>query len=74
MIVPSHAIVGRVIDAGAQISHYRVGDHVAVNFMVDSCQDCDHRLQHRYNLSVANCEVIHSTNALTFGGRCFRAG
>jgi D-arabinose 1-dehydrogenase-like Zn-dependent alcohol dehydrogenase len=51
-----------------------VGDHVAVNFMVDSCQDCDHRLQHRYNLSVANCEVIHSTNALTFGGRCFRAG
>ena len=40
-IVPGHEIVGRVTDVGAQVSRYRVGDHVAVGCMVDSCQECD---------------------------------
>nr|WP_234418675.1 alcohol dehydrogenase catalytic domain-containing protein [Xanthomonas fragariae] len=40
-IVPGHEIVGRVIEVGAEVSRYRVGDHVAVGCMVDSCQQCD---------------------------------
>ncbi len=44
-IVPGHEIVGRVIEVGAEVAHFRVGDHVAVGCMVDSCQSCDQCLQ-----------------------------
>ncbi|SEL91015.1 uncharacterized zinc-type alcohol dehydrogenase-like protein [Pseudoxanthomonas sp. GM95] len=40
-IVPGHEIVGRVIEVGPEVTHYKVGDHVAVGCMVDSCQHCD---------------------------------
>ena len=40
-IVPGHEIVGRVIEVGAEVKRYKVGDHVAVGCMVDSCQQCD---------------------------------
>jgi uncharacterized zinc-type alcohol dehydrogenase-like protein len=40
-IVPGHEIVGRVIEVGPEVSRYKVGDHVAVGCMVDSCQACD---------------------------------
>ncbi|WP_027351764.1 NAD(P)-dependent alcohol dehydrogenase [Halotalea alkalilenta] len=40
-IVPGHEIVGRVIEVGAEVARYKVGDHVAVGCMVDSCQECD---------------------------------
>ncbi|SDZ70740.1 uncharacterized zinc-type alcohol dehydrogenase-like protein [Variovorax sp. YR266] len=40
-IVPGHEIVGRVAALGAGVSRYRVGDHVAVGCMVDSCPACD---------------------------------
>lgn len=40
-LVPGHEIVGRVIAVGGGVKHYKVGDHVAVGCMVDSCQECD---------------------------------
>ncbi|WP_221794261.1 NAD(P)-dependent alcohol dehydrogenase [Oceanobacter mangrovi] len=40
--VPGHEIVGRVSAVGAGVSKYKVGDHVAVGCMVDSCQSCSH--------------------------------
>lgn len=40
-LVPGHEIVGKVIEIGSDVSKFRVGDHVAVGCMVDSCQDCD---------------------------------
>ena len=40
-LVPGHEIVGKVIDVGSDVSRYKVGDHVAVGCMVDSCQTCD---------------------------------
>jgi uncharacterized zinc-type alcohol dehydrogenase-like protein len=40
-IVVGHEIVGRVIEVGPSVSRYKVGDHVAVGCMVDSCQVCD---------------------------------
>ncbi|QCZ93975.1 NAD(P)-dependent alcohol dehydrogenase [Salinimonas iocasae] len=40
-LVPGHEIVGKVIDVGSDVSKYKVGDHVAVGCMVDSCQTCD---------------------------------
>lgn len=40
-MVPGHEIVGRVIEVGSDVTRYKVGDHVAVGCMVDSCQHCD---------------------------------
>lgn len=40
-IVVGHEIVGRVIDVGPEVTRHKVGDHVAVGTMVDSCQRCD---------------------------------
>lgn len=44
--IPGHEIVGRVIEVGADVTQYQVGDHVAVGCMVDSCQECDPCHQH----------------------------
>jgi uncharacterized zinc-type alcohol dehydrogenase-like protein len=40
-LVPGHEIVGRVIEVGADVKNYKVGESVAVGCMVDSCQECD---------------------------------
>lgn len=40
-LVPGHEIVGRVLEVGSSVKNYKVGDHVAVGCMVDSCQECD---------------------------------
>lgn len=40
-LVPGHEIVGRVIEVGADVTSYQVGDKVGVGCMVDSCQECD---------------------------------
>lgn len=39
--VVGHEIVGRVIETGADVTKYKVGDHVAVGCLVDSCRECD---------------------------------
>jgi uncharacterized zinc-type alcohol dehydrogenase-like protein len=39
--VPGHEIVGRVTEVGSEVTKYKVGDHVAVGCLVDSCQHCD---------------------------------
>jgi alcohol dehydrogenase (NADP+) len=39
--VMGHEIVGRVIEIGRSVTRYKVGDHIAVGCMVDSCQHCD---------------------------------
>jgi len=39
--VPGHEIIGRVIEVGPDVTRHKVGDHVAVGCMVDSCQTCD---------------------------------
>lgn len=39
--VPGHESIGRVIDVGPGVTRHKVGDHVAVGCMVDSCQECD---------------------------------
>lgn len=45
-LVPGHEIVGKVISVGTEVKKYKVGDHVAVGCMVDSCQDCDQCRKH----------------------------
>ena len=40
-LVPGHEIIGRVLEVGADVTRYKVGDNVGVGCMVDSCQECD---------------------------------
>lgn len=39
-MVPGHEIVGRVTHVGDAVGRFKVGDHVGVGCMVDSCQHC----------------------------------
>ena len=61
-LVPGHEIVGRVTEVGAEVKTYKVGDHVAVGCMVDSCQNCD---QCKKGLE----QYCREGNTQTYGGR-----
>jgi alcohol dehydrogenase (NADP+) len=39
-VVPGHEIVGRVVNAGKNVSKFKAGDFAAVGCMVDSCRVC----------------------------------
>ncbi|MBD2231175.1 NAD(P)-dependent alcohol dehydrogenase [Phormidium tenue] len=39
-VVPGHEIIGRVVSVGAEVTRFKLGDHVGVGCMVDSCQHC----------------------------------
>ncbi|MGV3278681.1 NAD(P)-dependent alcohol dehydrogenase [Rickettsiales bacterium LUAb2] len=40
-MVPGHEIAGVVREVGANVTKYKVGDHVGVGCFVDSCKTCD---------------------------------
>ncbi|MBP2199015.1 NAD(P)-dependent alcohol dehydrogenase [Pantoea cypripedii] len=40
-LVPGHEIVGVVTAIGNNVKKFKIGDHVAVGCMVDSCMECD---------------------------------
>jgi alcohol dehydrogenase (NADP+) len=40
-VVPGHEIAGVVRAVGAKVKKYKVGDHVGVGCMVDSCRHCE---------------------------------
>ena len=72
-IVPGHEIVGRVIEVGAEVTGFRVGDAVAVGCMVDSCQSCDQCLQGEEQLCrEGNTGTYNSPDRLT--GELTRGG
>jgi alcohol dehydrogenase (NADP+) len=39
-VVPGHEIIGRVVGVGAEVTKFKVGEHVGIGCMVDSCQHC----------------------------------
>jgi uncharacterized zinc-type alcohol dehydrogenase-like protein len=75
-IVPGHEIVGRVIEVGSHVTAYKLGDHVAVGCMVDSCQACNqcHQGQEQFCLKErtdtynAPDRRSAAVDAVTFGG------
>jgi alcohol dehydrogenase (NADP+) len=38
--VPGHEIIGKVVEAGSNVSQFKVGDVVGVGCMIDSCGHC----------------------------------
>jgi uncharacterized zinc-type alcohol dehydrogenase-like protein len=72
-IVPGHEIVGRVISVGAAVTRHKVGDHVAVGCMVDSCLICDQCHKGEEQLCRAICTQTYNsrdriTGEPTYGG------
>jgi uncharacterized zinc-type alcohol dehydrogenase-like protein len=72
-LVPGHEIIGRVTAVGAGVTRYKVGDHVAVGCMVDSCQHCDQCRKGeeqfcREGLTLTYAGKDRITGALTQGG------
>lgn len=41
-IVPGHEIVGKIIQAGEQVTKFKIGDMAGVGCIVDSCHECDY--------------------------------
>lgn len=40
-VVPGHEIAGVVTEVGSEVTSFKVGDHVGVGCMVNSCQNCE---------------------------------
>jgi uncharacterized zinc-type alcohol dehydrogenase-like protein len=40
-LVPGHEIVGVVTQVGSEVGRHKVGDHVGVGCMVNSCRECE---------------------------------
>lgn len=40
-MVPGHEIIGHVVEVGAEVTKFKLGDTVGVGVFVDSCRECD---------------------------------
>jgi alcohol dehydrogenase (NADP+) len=73
-LVPGHEIAGVVEEVGSEVGKYRVGDHVGVGCMVDSCRECENckageeQYCLRGNVGTYNAQDYHKGNAWTAGG------
>jgi uncharacterized zinc-type alcohol dehydrogenase-like protein len=72
-VVPGHEIVGRVRQVGSAVTTFKIGQHVGVGCMVDSCrhcsactageeESCEHGATYTYNA------VDRHDHSKTFGG------
>jgi uncharacterized zinc-type alcohol dehydrogenase-like protein len=59
--VPGHEIVGRVVEVGKKVTKFKVGAHVGVGCMVDSCRTCS-PCQHGLE------QYCENGNTQTYGG------
>lgn len=71
--VPGHEIIGKVSAVGNAVSHYKIGDMVAVGCLVDSCGECDQCHAHEETLCRKGVTVTYNghdrhTGAITYGG------
>ena len=60
-MVPGHEIAGVVRAVGSKVTKHKVGDHVGVGCMVDSCRECAHCKQDLENYCIPG-------SLLTYGG------
>lgn len=60
-LVPGHEFTGVVTETGPAVSHFRVGDRVAIGNIVDSCGDCS-------MCGAGQENFCHAFPTLTYGG------
>jgi uncharacterized zinc-type alcohol dehydrogenase-like protein len=61
-MVPGHEIVGRVLQVGAAVQRWKVGDTVGVGCFVDSCRRCE-------ACQAGEEQYCHEDMTLTYNGR-----
>ena len=75
--VPGHEIIGKVVETGAEVTRFSVGDIVGVGCMIDSCQQCESCLEgeeqhcqgkHGPTMTYNGYFVPDQTKFNTFGG------
>jgi uncharacterized zinc-type alcohol dehydrogenase-like protein len=73
-LVPGHEIAGVVEEVGSEVDKHKVGDHVGVGCMVDSCRECENCKagEEQYclkgNVGTYNAQDYHHDNTWTDGG------
>lgn len=74
-VVPGHEVVGKVTKVGSSVSNFKVGDHVGVGCLVDSCRtcpSCKEGLQQYCDTGAMvftyNSPDIHFPGKMTYGG------
>ena len=70
-IVPGHEIAGVVAAVGSDVKKYKVGDHVGVGCMVNSCRECDmcHKGEEQYcHDFIGTYGAIDRDGTMTQGG------
>ena len=72
-VVPGHEIVGKVIAVGPEVKSHKVGDHVGVGCMVDSCAECVNCKNDREQNCLNGTTFTYGskdkhTNGVTYGG------
>lgn len=72
-IVPGHEIAGVVKAIGSKVTKYKIGDHVGVGCIVDSCRECAHCKDELENFCLNGMTGTYGapdkhTNSITQGG------
>ncbi len=72
-MVPGHEIAGVVTAVGSKVSKFKVGDHVGVGCMVDSCRTCVNCKQELENYCIPGSTLTYGSmerdgSAVTQGG------
>ena len=71
-MVPGHEIAGLVVEVGAEVTKFIVGDRAGVGTMVDSCRVCEYCLNNEENYcvkgNVATYNGQHFDGTPTYGG------
>ncbi len=73
-LVPGHEIAGVVEEVGSEVGKHKVGDHVGVGCMVDSCRECENckageeQFCLKGNVGTYNAQDYHHDNTWTDGG------
>lgn len=72
-MIPGHEIAGVVVDIGKNVTKFKVGDHVGVGCMVNSCQTCS-ECKSGYEQMCNKCVMTYNSidsfndNQVTMGG------
>ncbi|OIT02726.1 PREDICTED: probable cinnamyl alcohol dehydrogenase 2 [Nicotiana attenuata] len=70
-LVPGHEVVGEVVEVGADVSKFKVGDTVGVGLLVGSCRNCGpckREIEQYCNKKIWNCNDVYTDGKPTQGG------
>jgi uncharacterized zinc-type alcohol dehydrogenase-like protein len=67
-VVPGHEIVGRVSKVGSHVRKFKVGDHVGVGCLVDSCRECESCKEGLENYCERGAEFAYNSEDKHLGG------